>query len=113
MTDGCSANVVERYAARQTNSPVVLETVPQRGRLAEPAKNPNSCLGQQPLAVEPVSARTGRGRQRRLKEVHTMRSSQRCIGIDVSQATLDVAVYPTHEHWQVANDAAGIAQFVE
>jgi transposase len=113
MTDGCSANVVERYAARQTNSPVVLETVPQRGRLAEPAKNPNSCLGQQPLAVEPVSARTGRGRQRRLKEVRTMSSSQRCIGIDVSQATLDVAVYPTHEHWQVANDAAGIAQLVE
>jgi transposase len=114
MTEGCSAKVVERHAARQTKSPVVHETVPQRGRLAEPATNPNSCLGQQPAAAKPVSARTGRGRQRRRKEeVHTMSASQWCIGIDVSQATLDVAVYPSQEHWQVANDAAGIAELVE
>jgi len=106
--------VVERHAARQTHSPVVHETVPQRGRLAEPATNPNSCLGQQSSAVQPVSARAGGGRQRRPKEVHTMTAGQQpCIGIDVSQAMLDVAVYPTREHWQVANDAAGIAELVE
>ena len=113
MTDGCSAKVVERHVARQTKSPVVHETDPQRGRLAEPSNNPNSCLGQQPSAAQPVSARTGRGRQRRFREVDTMNAGQPCIGIDVSHTTLDVAVYPTREYWQVANDATGIAQLVE
>ena len=31
------------------------------------------------------------------------------VGIDVSQASLDVAVRPTAEEWRVANDEAGIA----
>jgi transposase len=35
------------------------------------------------------------------------------IGIDVSKATLDVAVDPTREQWQVSNDEAGIRQLVE
>jgi transposase len=35
------------------------------------------------------------------------------IGIDVSQATLDLAVHPTGEQWQVSNDQAGISQLVE
>lgn len=35
------------------------------------------------------------------------------IGIDVSQATLDVAAYPSGEHWQVTNDGTGIGQLVE
>jgi len=35
------------------------------------------------------------------------------VGIDVSKATLDVALEPPSEHWQVANDAAGIQQLVE
>jgi len=39
--------------------------------------------------------------------------AQRGVGIDVSQATLDVAVYPTGEQWQVSNDEAGISQLVE
>ena len=34
------------------------------------------------------------------------------IGIDVAQATLDVAVSPSGERWQVANDARGIAELV-
>jgi hypothetical protein len=29
------------------------------------------------------------------------------IGIDVAQATLDVAIRPSGERWQVANDARG------
>lgn len=38
----------------------------------------------------------------------------RCsLGIDVSQATLDVAVYPSGEQWQVTNDDTGIGQLVE
>jgi transposase len=39
--------------------------------------------------------------------------AQHSIGIDVSRATLDVAVYPTGEHWQVSNDDASIGQLVE
>lgn len=38
---------------------------------------------------------------------------QPCIGIDVSRATLDVAVVPSGEHWQIANDPPAIAQLVE
>jgi transposase len=43
-----------------------------------------------------------------------MTDQARCsIGIDVSQATLEVAVYPTGEQWQASNDDAGIGQLVE
>ncbi len=38
--------------------------------------------------------------------------AQCCIGIDVSQATLDVAVFPSGERWQVSNADAGISQLV-
>ena len=34
------------------------------------------------------------------------------VGIDVSKATLDVAVVPGGERWQVGNDEAGIGQLV-
>ena len=35
------------------------------------------------------------------------------VGIDVSLATLDVAVFPTGEQWQASNDDAGIGPLVE
>jgi len=35
------------------------------------------------------------------------------VGIDVSQATLDVAIYPSGEQWQTSNDDGGIAQLTE
>jgi transposase len=109
MTDTCSANVVERHAARQTTSPLVLETVPQRGRLAESVSNPNSCLGR-----EPVSARKGRSSwQIRPWEYDGVNQVRPSVGIDVSQATLDVAVSPNGEQWQLTNDESGIAQLVE
>jgi transposase len=38
---------------------------------------------------------------------------QRSVGIDISQATLEVAIHPTAEQWQTSNDEAGIAQLVE
>jgi transposase len=38
---------------------------------------------------------------------------QTAVGIDVSQATLDVATYPQLEHWQTSNDEVGIAALVE
>jgi transposase len=39
--------------------------------------------------------------------------AQRSVGIDVSQARLDVAIYPTGEQWQASNDDAGIGPLVE
>jgi transposase len=35
------------------------------------------------------------------------------IGIDVSQAQLDVAVHPTGEQWQATNDATGFDQLID
>ena len=35
------------------------------------------------------------------------------VGIDVSQATLDVASYPSGDQWSVGNDPPGISQLVE
>jgi transposase len=35
------------------------------------------------------------------------------VGIDVSLATLDVAVFPTGEQWQASNDDAGIGPLIE
>jgi transposase len=35
------------------------------------------------------------------------------VGIDVSKTTLDVAIEPTREHWQVSNDDRGIQQLTE
>jgi transposase len=40
-------------------------------------------------------------------------SGQPNIGIDVSQATLDVAVYPSGEHWQTSNAEVAIVELVE
>lgn len=109
MTDTCSAKVVERHAARQTTQPLVLETDPQHGRLAESVSNPNSCLG-----TQPVSARKGRSsRQSMPPESRSVNQVQPSVGIDVSQATLDVAVNPSGEQWQLTNDDAGIGQLVE
>jgi transposase len=113
MTSGCSANVVERHAARQTTRPLVRETVPQRGRLADSVSNPNSCLGDQ-LADQPVSARKGRSsRQFTSTEYGSVNQLRPNIGIDVSQATLDLAISPNGEQWQHTNDTSGIADLVE
>jgi transposase len=40
-------------------------------------------------------------------------AARRSVGIDVSQATLDVAVFPTDEQWQTSNDDAGIGPLVQ
>ena len=113
ITDGRSTTVVERHAARQTPESLVPETVPQPGRLAEPLSSPNSCLGDHQLGGQPVSARTGRARQLTRAEYPLMSDAQPNVGVDVSQATLDVAVHPTGEQWQATNDDAGVRQLVE
>jgi hypothetical protein len=85
MTEDRSAIVVERNAARQTTEPLVLEIVPQLGRLAESAWSPNSCLGDPPTG-QPVSTRTGRGGQFTRSEQVIVSESQASVGVDVSQA---------------------------
>jgi transposase len=112
MTEVCSAKVVERQTARQTQCPVIHEIVPQHGRLAVPVPSPNSC--QSHPQAELVFARSGRVREssRRLG-VRVSIDQPVQVGIDVSKATLDVAIEPMHARWQVANDAAGIQQLVE
>lgn len=42
-----------------------------------------------------------------------MARSQVFVGIDVAQATLEVAVRPTGEAWQVANNNATVGQLLE
>lgn len=42
-----------------------------------------------------------------------MKKSPVYVGIDVSTATLDVAVIPDVKHWQVPNDASGIDMLVK
>jgi transposase len=42
-----------------------------------------------------------------------MSEARPCVGIDVSQAALDVAVSPSGEHWQVSNDEPGFVQLIE
>jgi transposase len=112
MTDRCSATLVERHAeARQTNEPLVHETVPQRGRLAFAAPSPDSC--QSHRQGELVSARLGRVRQSRRKECLVSAEQLAQVGIDVSKSTLDVAIEPAHQSWQVANDPQGIRHLVE
>lgn len=41
-----------------------------------------------------------------------MRSSEAFVGVDVSGATLDVAVRPSGKIWQVANSETGIRKLV-
>lgn len=113
ITGERSATVGERNAARQTTEPLVPETVPQPGRLAESVPSPNSCLGGRATG-QPVSARKGRAAANSMRpEQSIMSDGQLGVGIDVSQATLDVAVHPTGEQWQVTNDETGVGQLVK
>lgn len=99
MTERRSAKVVERHGARQTEGALVGKTAPQPGRLAQLSSNPNSCLGvREQRTARIYKDGTGEAHQRRGRNM--TESGQHAIGIDVSQATLDVAVYPTGEHWQ-------------
>jgi transposase len=97
--------------ARQTRSPVIHEIVPQLGRLASPVPSPDSCQSRH--QGELVSARSGRVRESRRTEWAVSDEQHVHVGIDVSKATLDVAVEPTREHWQVDNHERGIPQLVE
>src|SRR5262249_3752701 len=112
MTKGCSAIVEERQPARQITCPEIHEIVPQQDRLAVPVPSPNSC--QSHLGGELGSARPGRVRKSRRNGVRVNAEPDQSVyvGIDVSKATLDVAIEPSHVRWQVANDDVGIQLLV-
>ena len=112
MTDACSATVVERQTARQILSPVIREIVPQLDRLAVPVPSPDSCPSRR--RGELASARSGRVRESgRTESLVSTQTQPPQVGIDVSKATLDVAIEPTRQRWQVANDEHGIQHLVE
>jgi transposase len=92
-------------------SPVIHEIVPQLGRLALAAPSPDSC--QSRPQDELASARSGRVRQSRRKECLVSTELPAQVGIDVSKSTLDVAIEPAHQGWQVTNDEHGIRLVVE
>jgi len=98
--------------ARQTRCPVIPEIVPQHGRLVIPVPSPDSC--QSHPRGELASARSGRAPESgRLRSSVSSEQRPTHVGVDVSKATLDVAIEPTREHWQVTNDERGIQQLVE
>ena len=114
MTTRRSTTVVERHGARQTNRAVVLETVPQLGRLAPPCSSPNSCQGDQSDEWSARICKDGPRRAHARRGVPVTDQLQPLgVGIDVSKDTLDVAVYPHGEQWQASNDEAGIGALVE
>ena len=92
-------------------SPLIHEIAPQLGRLASAVPSPDSC--QSHPGGELASARSGRVRKFGRSESTVSGEEQAYVGIDVSKATLDVAIEPGHEQWQVANDERGIQQLVE
>ena len=90
---------------------MIHEIVPELGRLASAVPSPDSC--QSHADGELVSARSGRVRNFRRTGSIVSGQDQASVGIDVSKATLDVAIEPSREQWQVANDERGIQQLVE
>ena len=57
--------------------------------------------------LDPASRKAGPGRGPSRVEA-PMTGPAVCVGIDVSKATLDLALRPTGERWTVANEAAAI-----
>ena len=85
----------------------------EQGRLAQPGAEPEQLPGLP--RGKPESARTGHRRQTTRAEQQVSESARSTlnVGIDVSQATLEVAVHPSGEQWQGRNDPTGIAELVE
>src|SRR5712691_274941 len=68
---------------------------------------PNSCLGSQARIVQ-GRVETSRFRIRGLTTAPTV-----FVGIDVAEDSLDVALRPSGERWQVAHDSRGIEALLQ
>ena len=84
---------------RQAVSVLVFEAVLQQGRRARYSLSPNSCQGHQ----SPYLARPG-------KQEVRVSAMDLYVGIDVSKATLDVAVFPSGDTWTNAHNDSEIEQ---
>src|SRR5574341_181225 len=69
--------------------------------------NPNSCSGHQARIVQ------GRVETSRFRVGGLMTAPTVFVGIDVAKATLDVALRPSGDRWQPANDYRGIDTLVQ
>jgi len=69
--------------------------------------SPNSCLD-----FESVSGKVGANFILSEGDMADNLESSVYVGIDVSKASLDIAVRPSGEHWQVENNSEGIARLV-
>jgi transposase len=69
--------------------------------------SPNSCLD-----FESVSGKVGTNFILSEGDMADNLESSVYVGIDVSKASLDIAVRPSGEHWQVENNSEGIARLV-
>src|SRR5262249_46272138 len=95
-------------------APWSTQTVGKPGRPVRLELSPYSCQGRH--CGEPVSTRSGHPRQSRRRDNavnHDTTPQPQWVGIDVSKATLDVAVQPSGAGWQVANRDAALEALVE
>src|SRR5205823_9609994 len=86
----------------------------REARSSRPSRAQPAQLPRPPLS-EPASTRSGYSRQSRRRDnaVGQTTTHQQWVGIDVSKATLDVAVQPSSAQWQVANRDAALDALVE
>ncbi len=86
----------------------------EKARIAAPFHNvrrsPNSCLGRGAIASRARTRKVGPFSRSSIERRVSLSTGERAtyVGIDVSKATLDVAILPTEEHFVVANDEGGI-----
>src|SRR5215210_7608201 len=70
--------------------------------------SPAVCLGQGTTS----RARTRKVGRRKERRASLSAGGRSYVGIDVSKATLDVAILPAREHFVVSNDEAGIDELL-
>lgn len=109
--DNCSPHAPSEMAAGRDRPyrPRSKETVAQRGRpVPSPVPSPNGCLGRR--------ARIPQGRATAGMVDHRSTAVNNdpgvFVGIDVSQASLDVALRPGDAQWRVPNDVEGVRDLV-
>lgn len=79
--------------------------MPQRGRPAPAPPEPEQLPGRK----SPNHARSGQYGECLVDRRECVQDLSGFVGIDVSKASLDVAVRPSGENWQTSNDAEGVA----
>src|SRR3954470_19384723 len=106
------------YGRGRSNVPWSQKGDREKARIAAPFYNfrqrsPNSCLGRGTSRARTRKAGPfSRSIERRVSLSTTGGRATYYVGIDVSKATLYVAILPTEEHFVVANDEGGIDELL-